>query len=316
MAVRVVDALEVVEVDDGDAERRAGESGGLDLAPQHLLRAAVVEQPGEPVGGGLVAQVLALAGGGVGERGHRREALDERHLGVREGAVVARPVDVEGADHAVVGEQRHADERLVVVGGPRDDGAERVEAAVGDVARAAVADDPAGDAAVDRERLGHDLVDPGAEREHGPQRLAVVLDLVDGEVVVRQQGLQVVRDPPERVLQRVGGQDPGCGIDEGVQRSAAPLRRRLLGDHTRCIDPRTRRLDRLSGRGVAFVACGTSIARPRLWCASGDCRRRSAGRRVRSGGWRLSSAVSATRSGHLNGGPPRLRPSAASTSIF
>ena len=41
----------------------------------------------------------------------------------------------------------------------------------------------------------------GAEREHRPQRLAAVLDLVDGEVVVRQQGLQVVRDPPQRVLQ-------------------------------------------------------------------------------------------------------------------
>ena len=197
----------------------------------------MIEQPGQPVGGGLVAQVLALAGGGVGERRHRGEALDERHLGVREGAVVARPVHVEGADHAVVGEQRHADERLVVVVGPRDDGAERVEAAVGDIARAAVADDPAGDAAVDRQRLGHDLLDPGAEREHGPQRLVVVLDLVHGQVVVRQQGLKVVRDPSQRVLQGVGGQDPGCGIDEGVQRSAAPLRRRLLGDHTMVYRP-------------------------------------------------------------------------------
>ena len=52
-----------------------------------LLRAAVVEQAGEAVGGGLVAQVLALAGGLVGERGHRGEALDERHLGVGERAV-------------------------------------------------------------------------------------------------------------------------------------------------------------------------------------------------------------------------------------
>ena len=160
VAERVVDALEVVEVDDGDAERRAGERGGLDLAPQDLLRAAVVEQAGEAVGGGLVAQVLALAGGLVGERGHRGEALDERHLGVGERAVVAGAVDVERAHDAVVGEQRDADERLVVVVGPRDDGADRVEAAVGDVPRAAVANDPAGGAAVDRQRLGHDLRRP------------------------------------------------------------------------------------------------------------------------------------------------------------
>ena len=248
VAVRVVDALEVVEVDDGDAERRAGERGGLDLAPQPLLRAAVVEQPGEPVGGRLAAQVLALAGGLVRERGHRGEALDERDLRIGEGPVGARAVDVEGADDAVVGQQRDADERLIVLGGPGHDGADRVEARVGDVARGAVAHDPAGRAAVDRQRLGHDLVDPGAEREHGPQRLAAVLDLVDREVVVRQKCLQMVRDPPQRVLQGVSGQDPGCGIDEGVQRSAAPLRRRLLGDHIRCIDLQTRHLDTVGVR--------------------------------------------------------------------
>ena len=92
----------------------AGDRGGLDLAPQSLLRAAVVEQSGEAVGGGLVAQVLALAGGLVGERGHRGEALDERDLGVGVRAVETDAVDVERADDAVVGEQRHADERLVV----------------------------------------------------------------------------------------------------------------------------------------------------------------------------------------------------------
>ena len=119
VAVGVVDALEVVEVHDDDAERAARGGGGLDLAPQALLRAAMVEQPGEAVGGGLVAQVLALARRLVGERGHRGEALDERDLGVGVPAVHADAVDVQRADDAVVREQRHADERLVVLVGAR-----------------------------------------------------------------------------------------------------------------------------------------------------------------------------------------------------
>ena len=89
----------------------------------------MVEQAGEAVGGGLLAQVLALAGGLVGERGHRGEALDERDLGVGERAVGADAVDVQRADDAVVREQRHADERLVVVVGARDDRAESDRAA-------------------------------------------------------------------------------------------------------------------------------------------------------------------------------------------
>ena len=112
----------------------------------------MVEQPGEAVGGGLVAQVLALARRLVGERGHRGEALDERDLGVGERAVDAVAVDVQRADDAVVREQRHADERLVVLVGARDDVAWSRRTRVRDVPRAAVADHPAGDARADRER--------------------------------------------------------------------------------------------------------------------------------------------------------------------
>ena len=201
VTVRVVDLLEVVEVEHDDAERAAGGRRGLDLPPQALLRAAVVEQAGEPVRGSLLAQVLALARRLVRERGHRGEALDERDLGVGERPVEPGPVDVQRADDVVMRQQRDADERLVVVDGAGDDGADVVEARVRHVARAAVADDPAGGAGIDGQRLAHDLVHPGAEREHRPQAGSLRVDLVDGEVVVRQQGLQVVGDPPERVLQ-------------------------------------------------------------------------------------------------------------------
>jgi hypothetical protein len=102
VAVGVVDALEVVEVDDHDAERAAGDGGGVDLAPQALLGAAVVEQPCEAVGGGLVAQVLALAGGLVGERGHGGEALDEGDLGVGAGDDGADVVEAHVREGAAV----------------------------------------------------------------------------------------------------------------------------------------------------------------------------------------------------------------------
>ena len=251
VALRVVDALEVVEVEHHDAERAPGRGRGVDLAPQALLRAAVVEQAGEPVGRRLRAQVLALARRLVGERRHRREALDERDLLLGERPVGARAVHVERADDAVVGQQRHAHERLVVVGGPRHDGADVVEARVRHVARAPVADDPAGGAVVDRQRLAHDLLHPGAEREHRPQAGARVVDLVDRQVVIGQERLQVMRDPAERVLQRIGGQDPRRCVDQRIERAPACLR---LYGHLSGIDPATRPLDPPDGGYGALAA--------------------------------------------------------------
>ena len=93
---------------------------------------------------GLLAQVLALARRLVRERGHRGEALDELDLGVGERPVGADAVDVQRPDDAVVGEQRHAHERLVVVRRAGDDVADVVEAHVRHVPRAAVAHHPAG----------------------------------------------------------------------------------------------------------------------------------------------------------------------------
>ena len=89
-----------------------------------------------------------------------------------------------------------------------------------------------------------------AEREHRPQARPPLVDLVDGQVVVRQQGTQMVRDPPQRVFQRVGRKDPGGGIDKGIERSAALLRRHVAGRSQPCvIDPRAPQLDR-RGRSV------------------------------------------------------------------
>ncbi len=58
MAVRIVDALEVVEVEYGQGEGRAGALGALYLHVEHPVEGAAVGQPGERVVVGLVGQRL------------------------------------------------------------------------------------------------------------------------------------------------------------------------------------------------------------------------------------------------------------------
>ena len=198
-------------------------AGVVERGPQALLAAAVVEQAGEAVGADLLAQQVALPGGVVGERGHRGEALDELDLGAGERDVGARAVDVERADDAAVGDQRHGDERLRDLVGAGDDRAQRLQQRVRHVAGAPVAHDPARHAVRDRDLLGHDLVDPVADGEHGLQGDAALLDLVEREVVERDEHRQVVRDAAERALEGVGGEDARRGVDERLQRGVAGL---------------------------------------------------------------------------------------------
>ncbi len=228
---RVVDPLEVVEVDDDDAHRRA--VGGVERRAQALLAAAVVEQAGQAVRADLLAQEVALPGRVVGERGHRGEALDELDLGAGEGDVGARPVDVQRTHDPVVGEQRDGDERLRDLVGAGDHGAQRLEQRVGHVARAPVADDPARHAAHHGDLLGHDLLDPVADGEHGLERVPAVLDLVEREVVEGHQRGEVVRDPAERAGQRVRREDARRGVDERLQRRVAGLGRGRNHGHLR-----------------------------------------------------------------------------------
>ena len=213
--VGVVDALEVVEVDDDHAH---GASVGVrERRAQSLLAAPVVEQAGQAVGPDLLAQMVALARGVVGERGHRREALDELDLLVAERPVGARPVHVQRADHAVVRDQRDGDERLGGLVRAGHHRAQRLEQRVRHVARPAVAHGPARDAAGDRDVLGHDLGHPVADREHRLELVPAREDLVQRQVVMRHEGGEVVRDPAQRSLQRIGGEDPRRRVDECLE---------------------------------------------------------------------------------------------------
>ena len=158
VAVSVVDRLEVVEVEGDDRERALELSGAGDLLAQALVAGAMVQRPGEPVRARLLAQRVALAGGVEGERGHGGEALDLGDLRLLEGLVLADPVDVEGADDAVLDQQRHGDERLGLHQGALDHGRQRLAVRALDVARAAIRHHPARDALRHREHVGQHLV--------------------------------------------------------------------------------------------------------------------------------------------------------------
>jgi len=217
VAIGVVDGLEVVEVEHDDAERPLARSGARDLLAQALVARAMVEQPGEAVRARLLAQRVALAGGVEGERRHRREPLDLGDLGRAERLLLADPVDVERGDDAVRDQQGHGCERLGLHLGALDDRGDRILVGALDVARAAVGDDPAGDALTDREGVRHHLGGVLPEREHRNEHLGGAIDLVDRQLVEVEQLAHVMRDPPERVGQGIGGQD-ACGrVDQRLQ---------------------------------------------------------------------------------------------------
>jgi hypothetical protein len=131
-----------------------------------------------------------------------------------------------------VSDQRDGDERLRDLVRADHDRAQRLVQGVGDVARAAVADDPARHAGLDRALLGHDLVHPVADREHRLERAPALEDLVQRQVVVRDQGGEVVGDAPERALQRVGGEDPGRGVHQRLE-GGLPVFRGARGSRSR-----------------------------------------------------------------------------------
>ena len=58
VAVNIVEALEVIEIEEHNGERTALTSGALQLAVKRLLHEAAVEEAGERVANGLVAKCL------------------------------------------------------------------------------------------------------------------------------------------------------------------------------------------------------------------------------------------------------------------
>ncbi len=241
MAVGVVDGLEVVEVDDHDAERALERGRAGDLVPQPLVAGAMVQQTREPVAARLLAQRVALSRGLERERRHRREALDLGDLGRGELLVDADPVDVQRGHHAVTHDERDRHERLRLHLGPLDDRDDRVLVGALDVARAAVRHHPAGHALIDAARVGHHLLGVRAKCEDRHEHLRGAIDLVDGQLVVVEQLAQVVRDAAERVGERVRGENAGGGVDERLQRRGVGVTRSGRRGHLQSYRPSRRR---------------------------------------------------------------------------
>ena len=106
VALGVVDALEVVEVEDHGAERVAVAAGAGDLLADAQLHRAVVEDARERVGAGDVLDVLVGLGVAAGERGQAGDRLERLEVLVVD-APAGRPADGERAAQLVV--PRHRD---------------------------------------------------------------------------------------------------------------------------------------------------------------------------------------------------------------
>ena len=76
VAVVVVQEPEVVDVDEGDAERRAGGPGALDLAGEVGDERAVVQRPGQRVALGRLDERGGLAGQPALRRAEDQEQQD------------------------------------------------------------------------------------------------------------------------------------------------------------------------------------------------------------------------------------------------
>ena len=232
---------------------------------QPLVAGAVVEQPGQPVALDLLAQRLALARRVVGQRGHRREALDELDLLVAERRV-ARPVRYTFSapstrSRASSGTHTNASGSSGVPATTFDSGSCTT---FGHVARLAVLDHPAGHAGPERDRVLEHLVHPAADREHRAQQRRGLVDLVDRQVVVVQQRAQVVRDPPERALERIRGQNAGSRLDQRLERGStsrleAKLHSHIPGHRTPTSPSLTARLHFRVRAGVAQLARATAL---------------------------------------------------------
>ena len=208
MAVDVVDALEVVDVQHQHADRVARAAGPGQLGPQALVEVAVVVEAGERVGLRLVLEAGADLGVVERERGRVGEARGELELLVAERGLLAEAVDVERALDRVAGDERHGDQCLGLVRRrSRHDGHARVEMGLVRPDRLAVERSPAGDALAKVARAFQDLVGPLVAREHGCEHGLRLVGLVDRERVVGDELGECVGDPLEQVVEAVLGED-------------------------------------------------------------------------------------------------------------
>jgi hypothetical protein len=152
MAVDVVDALEVVEIEHQDGDRVARARGARQLRAQALVEEAVVVEAGQRVGLRQMLQPCADLRVVQGQCSRVAEPFRELEFVLGERRVLAQAVDVEGALQGAAGDQRHDDDRLWLVRRAGDDGDARIQVGAVRPHRAAVRDGPAGQSLAEARR--------------------------------------------------------------------------------------------------------------------------------------------------------------------
>ena len=196
MAVLVVDALEVVEVDQHAAQRLAVAGRAGDLLADADLHRAVVEQPGEGVRARRGADVVVGGRVVAGDDGEVRDRLEHLQVLGADLAVVREP---DGQDAAQLAALAQGD------GGDRPEAGQRRQRGLvpgrwldrGDRGR----QDPAGDARARREAVAEPL---GRHPVPGRGEAAPVLvDEVEAGHAAGDGGVGLPREGVEHLLQRV-----------------------------------------------------------------------------------------------------------------
>ena len=208
VAVDVVDAFEVVEVEHQDGDRVVGARCTRQLRPQTFMEKPVVVETGERIRLRQMLQpradlrVVDRQCRGVGE------PLGELELVLGEACLLPDPIDVQRALERTACDQRDADQRLGLDRRSRDGDHPRIEVRLVREDGLAVLDRPAGDALPEARTALHDLVLVGLRAgEHRDQHAPVLVDLVDVQGLVRHQVGEGLRDAVEERIQALFGQD-------------------------------------------------------------------------------------------------------------
>jgi len=110
---------------------------------------------------------------------------------------LAHPPHVQRADDIAPYPQWHDDERLDLHGRAGNEVGARVEMSVVDALRGSMCQHPSGDPAIHGLSRAQDEGGEAVARKHGPQHSGRGVEAIDGEVVVRDQGLERVGDELE-----------------------------------------------------------------------------------------------------------------------
>ena len=199
VAVDVVDALEVVEVEHQHRHRVVRARGARQLRAEAVVEEAVVVEPGQRVGLREMLEPRTDLRVVERQRGRVAEPLGELELVLGEGCVCPEPVDVERALERAARDQRHDDHRLGLVRRAGDDGDARVEMGLVRPHRRPLRDRPAGQPLIELGPVVHDLfLVLGRAGEDRHELTARLVGLVDVERLVRHQIRERHRDAIEQ----------------------------------------------------------------------------------------------------------------------